>query len=265
MCPYFWTYVVIMLTLPLILLIKMFGKGGTKFLNYVKDFKENRRLKAVAYLQAICEIPDLTPKAAYKIYCSKCWKNHKWDLDNYYSVISPKIELLYSQHLAYLKDIKNKELTIQYNKDAIRKQRMDEYREAKWFTPLSYIISVALIGAILYLLGMGLYMGGSLVNWPVVGKWTFIILSGLVTLGAVIGILYTIIKYVFIPFFKWTSCVKLPNCGICENIKSFFRLFKYVWLLIRYILIGIGRFIGIIGNMIYSTYKKQCPIITWED
>ena len=36
MCPYFWSFVLILLTLPLIAVVKMFGKAGTAVLNSLR-------------------------------------------------------------------------------------------------------------------------------------------------------------------------------------------------------------------------------------
>lgn len=264
MCPYFWTYVVVFLTLPLILLVKMFGKGGTRFLNYLKDYKENRRLKMVAYLKSLCEKEDMTPEEAYKIWRSRCWKKHKWDLENYYE-IRDKLCDLYEKHVKFMDKMRQADYQKRLAQQEVRAQKLQEYKEAKWFTPVSYIISAGLIGMILYAIVFGLYQASIAINWAVVGHWALIILIVLGAIAAFIGTLYALIKFIFIPFFQWLSCVKLPECGICNNVKAFFRLFIYIWMPIKYIVLGMIKFVAIIGNMIYSTYKKQCPVITWED
>ncbi len=141
----------------------------------------------------------------------------------------------------------------------------ETYKEYKWFTYLSYFISGSILLMLAASIGYACYIGGSMVNWPIVGDWTIFIFGIIIGLVILIFVIYAIVKYIFGPLINWISCVKLPHCGICENMKNFFSYFKYIFIPFKYILIGIWKLIAIIGNMIYSTYKKQCPVITWED
>ncbi len=262
MCPYFWTYVLIALFLPLILVIKLFGKSGTVFLNWVKDYKNNKEKAEIAHLKNLCENPDLSPEEAFKIRKSKCWKKHNWEID---LSISNRIKGLAYQHREYLSDLKYKR---EEERDAKREEmvaKYEEVKEYKWFPYVAYLITFALFGLLAWAIIYGGYRGAMAIDWPWLGKWTLNILIIGAVIGSIILVLYGFIKYVCIPFVQWVSCIKLPKCGICENMKSFFSLFKYVWLPIRYVLLGIVKFFAIIGDMIYSTYKKKCPIITWED
>ena len=262
MCPYFWTYVVVFLTLPLILLVKLFGKAGTRFLNWTKDYKRNRIKRTIDHLAKICGDPNLTPEGAHKIRNSKCWKNHVWDIS---SELEDRVRDLDSEYIKYLAELNKQKARDAHEKRENLQKRYDEYKEAKWFTPVSYIISFGLIGLILFSLGAAIYHGVQMVNWPAVGAALLYVLAGLAALAVAVGIIYALIKYGIIPFFQWLSCVKLPHCGICDNIKAFFGLFKYVWMPVKYVLLGIAKLFAIIGSMIYSTYKKQCPMITLED
>lgn len=263
MCPYFWTYVLILLFLPLILVIKLFGKWGTQFLAWVKDYKQNKTQAAIDHLIKTCSNPDLTPQEAYDIVRSKCYDKYGyWNLD--YETKS-RIEQLHNQWHDHLMRLELERTREKNEKREKMIQTYESYKEYKWFTYLSYFISFSLIGVILFAIGYGLYQAHQAIDWPWVGKWAgalgIIILTG----ASALLILYGFIKYMCIPFFKWLSCVKMPNCGLCRGIGNLFSYFIYLWLPLKYFLIGFGRILVIIGDMIYSTYKKKCPIITWED
>jgi hypothetical protein len=263
MCPYFWTYVLIFLFLPLILIIKAFGKYGTQFLSWTKDYKQNKQNAAINHMKIICSNPNLTPYEAYKIMKSKCYKEHF-----YYEIeydVRIRLGELENIYLANMRQIKHKKEAIVEARRERFVNTYETYKEYKWFNYLSYIISFGLIVVIIYAVIYSAYIGGSMVNWQFVGKWTLIITIFIIAAAIVIGITYAVIKYVIYPFIGWISCIKLPTCGICENVKNLFSYFIFLWIPFKYISIGIYRFFAIIVNMIYSTYKKQCPIITWED
>lgn len=262
MCPYFWTYVLIFLFLPFILLVKLFGKSGTKFLNWVKDFKENRDKKSVAYLNKLCSNPNLTNEEAYKIRRSRCWKKHNWDIT---WELREHIDEMFHKHLEYRRELENIADREREAKIQERSAKYEEIKELKWFPYVAYTITFGLLGIVAFAIIYGGYQGAMAIDWPWLGKWTLYVLGGAAILFVAGLIVYAIIKYLIVPFVRWVSCMKLPHCGLCENFKAFFSLFKYVWRPIRYILVGIIKFFAIIGDMIYSTYKKKCPIITWED
>ena len=262
MCPYFWTYVLIFLFLPLILLVKMFGTSGTKFLNWTKDYKNNKLAAAISHLKELCGDPNITAETAYKITRSKCWKKHHWEVE--YD-IKNKVKGLAHKHYDYLDDLKRAKDRASALKQDARSKKYEEVKEQKWFTPVAYTITFSMLGLLIYAIGYMGYQGGKMIDWPWLGKWTLYVLAGAAVLFVAGLIVYGFIKHMVAPFFRWVSCIKLPECGICENMKAFLSLFKYIWRPIRYVLVGIGKFFAIIGDMIYSTYKKKCPIITWED
>ena len=112
----------------------------------------------------------------------------------------------------------------------------------------------------------------SSVPWGLVGYWALIVLGIVAGAATAIFLGWALVKFVFIPFFKWLSCIKLPHCGLCENMKAFFGWFAigfkyraYIFLPFWWLILGIGKVGVIIGHMIYSTYKKQCPIIEWKE
>lgn len=276
MCPYFWTYVLILLFLPLILIIKLFGNGGTKFLAWVKDYKENKRLKSIEYLKTICSNPNITQAEAYKIVRSKCWDNYRFYLD--YDV-ETNIKELWLEEYYRLEDIEVQESAKRYAKQQERKREMEkfsskveEYREYAIVKYLSYLFIGAFAVAVLYgFYSLIMLIPFASVPWGDVGFYVLVTIMILVTAGATIGLFYLLVIYVLKPFFQWVSCVKLPKCGVCENIRSwfgwlsYFSYAKYIVLPFWWLILGIGKMFVIIGHMIYSTYKKSCPIIEWKE
>ena len=263
MCPYFWTYVVIFLCLPIILTVKIFGKWGTKFLSWIKDYKHNRERKAVAHLIKLCTNPDLTPAEAYKLKRSKCYEKYA-----YYELtdeIKDRVVELFWIHDAEMDKISYVARKEKREKKENFDRKYEAYKEQKWFTYLSYLITAGIAGTVLYAIGYTCYHVFGMIPWGPVGYWTGIVLLAVAILAIAVGIIFGFVKYCTIPFFEWLSCVKLPRCGICENVKKFFSFFKYLWMPIKYVFVQFFKLLGIIGGMIYATYKKQCPMITWED
>lgn len=266
MCPYFWTYVLILLFLPIILFIKLFGKFGTQFLKWSKDYKYNREKIASDALIFRCSREDLTPEEGYNIYRSKCYKTYWYDLD--YDSRCRIEELFYEHrnHINYLKRVAR-------DKKEVRNDRLNKkivtFKEYKSYTYISYLI-VGLLGLIL--LYSFYYMGSMFINsinWTSVWVWfTDVGLPSLLILFIVIAGVYSIyilVKYVLKPFFLWLSCRKLPTCKLCNGLSRVGKFLLYLVYPLWWVILGIGKFFVIIGHMIYSTYKKSCPIITWED
>ena len=271
MCPYFWTYVFIFIFIVPILIIKLFGRYGTKFLNWTKDYKENKIQKAKDHLVKLCINPNMTPKEAYNLRKSKCFKLYAWDM--FLNMKYPDLTWELDEHIRdlynqYIIDIEDQNYKLRLERSVKRDARIkkyEEYKEYKWFTYLSYTISAIVIGALLYTIGYVSYQGYNMINWPFVGHWTRIIGFWAIIIISVISIIWVLFKYIFMPFVELLSCIKLPTCGICKNLTIIFKYFIYLWIPFKYIFIGIFKFFAIIGDMIYSTYKKKCPIITWED
>jgi len=155
----------------------MFGKGGTKFLNWVKDYKNNREKKAIAHLKLLCKDPKLTAEHAYKIKKSKCWKNYFWELT--YS-IRDKVDNLSSDHLDYLSDVKRAKDMATDAKYEIRANKYEEVKEQKWFPYVAYTITFALLGVFIYAIGYMGYAGAKMVDWYGLGKWTLYLIGGAV-------------------------------------------------------------------------------------
>jgi hypothetical protein len=258
MCPYFWTFVVVFLLFPLVLLIKLFGKGGNKFLKFTKDYKANKRNKSIDSLKLACEKEGMTNKEAYFLSKSKCYDNY-----NYYLPydLTNKIHGLYIEYHNELNEQKAQAKLVSTKKKDARKKKQKEVTDTRLFTIISYIVTGALVSMILYSLSYMGYKVITIVNWTNV----LIILGYIAAAVALAAIVVLLIRNVIAPSFEYLRCIKLPGCRLCNFLKNKLAWLKYILVPFKYILFGIVRIFAIIGNMIYSTYKKQCPIITWED
>jgi len=235
MCPYFWSLVVTMIVLPLILVIKLFGKAGTKLLSKLESYKRDKwESDKVLFLDRCSK--ELTEEQAYKIWKTKCWDRYYYYLD--YNV-EQSIRDKYNNYRYYLNDQKK-----------VKKEKITEIKESKYFMYLAYIISAVVISTVLYVL---YYLVSMIeftpIDWEFVGVSTLLILGAIVIVFSVIGIW----NYVVIPLSKRISCMECKLCqyGIGSYILS---VLKFIW-----------RGIVIICDMIYMTYKQACPRITWKN
>lgn len=122
-----------------------------------------------------------------------------------------------------------------------KKERLNKVRATKSFIYSSYVISVLVIATILY----GLYCLFSSIEYSPI-DWD-VIIRILTPIGIAVGIVVggvVLIHYVLAPFFKYLGCFE---CHLCKP-------FKFVW-----------KGVVIIADMIYMTYKKACPRITWKN
>jgi hypothetical protein len=276
MCPYFWTYVLIFLFLPFILLLKLFGSAGTRALKFSKDYKYNKEKNAIADLQFQINRKDLTDIEIYKIINSKCYNKYKYDVmwDSYEHKNS-----VFDKYYAHQNKLRSKDSEAyakqQERKRKLEKQfsdvnkKMTEIKDYKIFTYISYVV----VGAMGLFLLYGFYSLISLIPFSSI-DWggVFYGLLIIVVASVVFGGGYLLIRYAIIPFGKWLSCRRLPSCSMCEGMKNFFawcaswlKYGIYIVMPFWWLILGIGKVCVIIGHMIYSTYKKQCPIIEWKD
>jgi hypothetical protein len=231
--------------------------------------------RIIASLEARCSNPNLTQADAYAIYKSKCWQKYKWDIQ--YD-IRDKIYSMYSKEDDRLQDVKITEQIKAYKKTEARKEKFNStvtkfetYRENKVINFITYVLAGSLLLFILGVMVYGLYSIGAMLPWGDIGMGILITITALVLAGTVVFILYGLVVYVVNPFFKWVSCVKMPNCTLCSGIKKFFgnivylKYLVYIFLPLWWVILGIGKLFAIVGHMIYSTYKKRCPIIEWKE
>lgn len=263
MCPYFWTYVLVILLLPLILFIKMFGKLGTKFLVWAKNYSNERDDKLREKFSLKAENPNITQREAYLLVKSKCWDNYSYTIG--WDTREKLCEMFWDEERIIDNRKKAKKRLKAENRREFN-QRIENMKEYKYYNVLSFIMSGIIILFGLYFL----YMLFSLI--PITAsEWLYGILFIITTVGISAGVIfgiYYLVKYVFQPIITWISCYDSSNCGFCNNVKTFFSYFvvlKYIFYPFYYVIIGIIKLFRIIGHMIYSTYKKQCPLITWKD
>lgn len=89
MCPYFWTYVLVILLLPIILLVKVLGKSGSNFLNKIeKKSREKRQVEKDKFIASVTG-RTFTPEEAYILCTSKQWQKYSGFLsyDLYYEIL----------------------------------------------------------------------------------------------------------------------------------------------------------------------------------
>lgn len=243
MCPYFWSMVATILFFPIILVVKLFGKGGTSFLNNLESYKRRKKDRAIALLIEKCSKKDLTNEEAYNIRKSNCWENYNYYIDyDLYKIIINKA----NEHYNYLEVLgKEKEVKRQQ-----KKEKVEKIKESRVFIITSYITSLVVFSFALY----AIYLGFSMIDfnpidWGFIGE-VFILTAEVI---AVILLIVALYNYVFTPLYNWLSC---RRCTLCQYSigKHIIAPFKFTW-----------RGILIIADMIYMTYKQACPRITWKD
>ena len=254
MCPYFWSYVLIFMFFPLILMVKLFGKFGTQFLNYLRKYKETRRNKIKQDFIKRASKENMTQKEAYDMVKSKCWDDNWYYLDSdIYSEITELYNKEYDERRVKQYKLKDKK----EEDKKVRIQKYKEYKESKWFTYISYVMSLSIIGLLGYTLYKLLSMFNlSGINWLLVGKISLIMLGIIVSMV----LIFIFIKYILAPMFDYLKCMECKLCkfGIGPKI---IKIFSFIGLIFVFIWKGFK----LVGDMIYVTYKKNCPLITWED
>ncbi len=230
MCPYFWTYVLIFLFFPLVLIVKMFGIYGTKLLNTLRTYKETQREKEVEKFIAKFN-KTLTDKEILSLVFSKCYKNYNYHLD---WNLQKDLERRYYQ-LIYARDDK---------RDNFRK----EVKESKSFifisTFVTTLIVIAVFGFAFYLL--------SLVPWVA-------LVDPLILIMKVIPIVVICAAIIFGLVYLMTIGIEKLKCMECKLCKL--PIFSGIGNGFKFIFSGFG----LVGDMIYVTYKKNCPLITWKE
>lgn len=292
MCPYFWIMVVVFLTFPLILLIKMTGKMGTNFIESCSTYSKRMDEKRRAAFVKMCtdKLPTMTDQEAHKLTHTKLFDRYKYELQYKHRYeIEDKGSAWYRERCERHREEQRKrdaefhikrEIAAQKAEEKskyveIRTEKIQEFKESK----TSKIIGIGLVAIVGYFaiwgLGVAAIATYNWVNWKYVGYFILGII-GLVTLGFVIFVSF---KYIINPFFKWTfiqmdkiNPPKLPKVPVYKfgrGIGKFFGfIFGWVEPLFRAIVQGFVYmidFFGMVRDLIHSMYKKNCPVITWTD
>jgi hypothetical protein len=262
MCPYFWSWVgTIIIIIPL-LLLKFFGASISKWAEAYGEWSdklyEKRRRKFIEKAETI----DTTNlKECYNFVKSKCWSKFSYCIsrgafsDKYYDIKGAFYEhedLLDSRKrerkLAYKKNIESVKAPINSPKDNI----------------LGFIIMACIsILLALYVFYM-MYLGGSWLWEAIMSNWDEVIKT-LIIMGEILGLLALAVALavgIYKLYVEYLSCSE-KFIKFCTTLDSFFtKLYNsYLMAFFR----GIVKTFVIIGDMIYKTYKKQCPIIYWKE
>lgn len=239
MCPYFWSMVITLLLFPLICIFKLFGKAGNNFVSKCESYKRDEYEKQKNNFITKCNDDSLTDEDAYDIKTSKCW-------NKFYYYLDYKSESFICEKYRNHRDLLLKQQNIKKCKNTAL---VKEIKTSKYFPYVAYTITTVILSLIVYTLYLvGLYINLNFEFDP----------EGLKVVGTVVGILtvfgislFCFIQYILNPFLDYLKCCKLPKLGL---LKLFAKPFIFI-----------GKGLYIIGDMIYMTYKKACPRITWRD
>jgi len=242
MCPYFWQYVLSILILPAILLYKIIHFIMIPFKAMWEAYTD--RQAALATKELLAEIKSAkTDEDYYKIYKSKCYDGHKWELldleEDFDSDIFDKI---LERYLAFKEG--RKEMA-RIKKDRAQAQ-IDNFKYGTGGKVLSYII------------GLGVLIGlGFLIYWFV---HLFTMVQFLKFLTG-IGIMATVIVILLALFALFTY---INDSIPCDNKVKLFLNNIVFWKYVGLFFVMIWKGIRIIIDMIVNVYKQNCPVIHWD-
>lgn len=238
MCPYFWSWVFTVFFFPLILFVKLFGKAGNRLVSSMESYKRDRRDAQEKRFVEKCSVEILTDEEAYYLYNSKCWYKFSCGVD--YEIR----KVIQQQAWKYENSVTDKkEARVER-----RAAQIKEIKTSKYFPFVAYTVTTVVLSLIVYTFYSVFYSlfttytldfktlkaAGKVAGW----------------VAFIVGAAYLIFNYIFLPFAEYLKCVKLPKC------KLRFLLLPFIY---------IGKLFVIICDMIYMTYKKACPRITWEE
>jgi len=242
MCPYFWQYVLSILILPAILLYKI-GQFILKPFKYLWESYTDRQA-ALATKELLADIKSAkTDEDYYKIYKSKCFEGHKYELLDLEEDFDTDIfDEIYERYLAFKTGKKER---ARIKKDKAQAQ-IDNFKYGTGGKVLSYIIGLGVLVG----LGFFIYWFVHLFTWSqFVNFMTFL---GIVVVCCVILMgLIGLVRYI--------------NKSIpCDNkVKTFFNNIVF-WKYIGLFFVMIWKGIRIIIDMIVNVYKQNCPVIHWD-
>lgn len=240
MCPYFWSMVFTILLLPILLCFKLLGKTGSNFLSKLESFKRDRiKARSANMLKLALTAETMSLKDAYQLRHSCFWYD-----DAYYDVPRELLSIIQDKASEYEK-ILSKE---KYRKETQRENTINEIKTNKYFNFIAYIVTALLA----FIFVRGAYKMISYLNSSYSLDYEKLMYIG-IFLGIVTSLVFISIilyRFIFSPLFSWLSCKKI-------------KLGKLKILLFPLILLGTGLIM--LCDMIYLTYKKACPRVTWKD
>jgi ABC-type multidrug transport system fused ATPase/permease subunit len=264
MCPYFWTWVATLFIFPIILLGRMVMKDSSKIIERIKERQKKRSeiklKKLISKAEKIIENKDFL--GAFKLHTNRCWKSNKYDID--YVIRGTICDM-------YYKENKRRREENYKKKEEAYEKRSERIHYIKEHPSENLLLYSGLIVSALTALSTVLYLLYALLFY-IIGFIGDNSESFLIAFCIIIGVTLSILAFlhIIIPLVKALHN-KITCCPSCMNmISSTGRGLKKTGLLIiinpiSYLFRNVALGVTIIADMIYNFYKKQCPIITWED
>lgn len=279
MCPYFWSWIGTLIIFPLILLAKLMrvpsnniGTFINKQVTMCREYSEKRRLAKAkirdekwrqnrAKVFEFYQLYIVNPIEINAVALAKQLKKYHFDIDQMKWVILDSIS-----------DDNNDKYRVECKK--LNELNDDYYRLINKYTTkqtqlkkekienIQNTVSNNIVGKIIF--GLITIGGAGLALFGVgIGLYTLtvnIIIPQIMILSLVLGCIFVFVGIVVL-------IVKFFQCWgetIVDGIKKFIFMFKPL-LSISLIFVWLWTGIKLFCKMVYSIYKQQCPLITWED
>lgn len=283
MCPYFWSWIGTIAIIPIIILVKLLRIPSGKFADFVvrqlencKEFTNSIRIASEERKEKARTIRKLKMVEEFKIYLKdqNIKSAHELDLKitamKEFTFNSIMQSYIYSLETQEERDrFYNSNVYYRYfelldekrNQDAkaeeLKVPETSIYEEFKTEgTTLNYVFMIiSVIFAIIGILCIGYVFYYVIVNFVIPHIIFILIVAAMIT--GVIALMLGIIAFLQC----WGDI-------IMENIKSFFlKIGNFIKPLgkVFMIFIWIGTFFKLTWGVIHAIYKKNCPIINWED
>ena len=305
MCPYFWIMVISLFppVFAIILIIKLTGKAGVKFMDSCVTYSKRQREKRIAAFVKYCgdNVEKMSDKEAHKLVRSKLFRTFEYhieykvryaieDKSSSWSRLKRHEEELENSKLAAEQRAKNdirnanreKKLKRKQDSIEIRDVQIKEFKESKTSKIIGIGLVIIFIGFVLWAISLSAVAVFMWVNW----KWVGYSILAIASVAVFFYVLYASFRYIITPTLKWIyfqlckiNPPKLPKAPKLKlgkkirksasfTVKIFSFLFGWVPHLLRIIVqsaIYTIDFFGMVRDLIGSMYKKNCPRITWVD
>lgn len=270
MCPYFWTYVLIIIFLPIILFVRMFGAAGSTILDNARTYSKRKEQTLLSELKdRFFAALNGTDEDAYQLSRTKCWKRLSDEV--YYKVDyeqMQKFREMRDREMWRLRQIQRDKQALRQEAAQKRDEKIDDIKDSIFGKILGYTVLAVVVLALGYVLFILFRWLFGLIDWTGT-DWSRVGRITLMAVGIVAGVLltmylvYLFIRHLLVPFFIWTIChlkqikfPKLPPIG---------RYIAWPFVMLWKLFVLIGKCIAIVCDMIYNFYKKRCPVITWKE